>query len=79
MKSYYNSFDTKIQCEEFFTQDDSEIKDYQRLDEWLENLEPTERKAFLEQQAIDAEQERLKTSFDLNPPDEGEYYGAIAV
>lgn len=77
--TYYDSFDTKIQCEEFFTVDESEINDYQRLDEWLENLEPTEQEAFLEQQAIDAEQERLKTNFDFNPPDEGDYYGAIAV
>jgi hypothetical protein len=80
--AYYDSFDSKIQCEEIFTQDHSEIQDnqnFQGYEEYLDSLEPTEREAFLEQLAFEQEQEKLKANFNFNPPDEGEFYEGIAI
>jgi hypothetical protein len=80
--TYYDSFDCKINCEEVFTTDFSnlaDVQDYQGYDEWLDGLEPTERQAILEQQAFDKEQEKLKANFNFNPPDNGEFYGGIAI
>jgi hypothetical protein len=80
--TYYDSFDCKVNCEEIFMIDELEIneaQDYQGYDEWLDSLEPTEREAFLEQQAFEQEQEKLKANFNFNPPDSGECYEGIAV
>ena len=57
--TYYDSFDCKINCEEFWA----------GYEEWSEE----------DQQAWEAEQERLKSSGNYSPVDEGETYEGIAI
>lgn len=80
--TYYDSFNSKIQCEEFYTVNESELldaPDYLGYEEYLDSLEPTEREAFLEQKAFDEEQEKLKANFNFNPPDEDDSYEGVAI
>jgi hypothetical protein len=91
MSEYYNPFDLSIQCEELMEVSPEEQEEVFALiaqenearlgfSHWLDDLEPTERAAYLDQAAFEqTEASRKDWLRGYSPNQEGNCYGAIAV
>ncbi len=89
--TYYDSFDLKINCEEFISitpEEEAEVltliaqeqEAQQGFQQWLDALEPTERAAYLEQQSFERKEAQRKDWFNgYSNKDDGAFYGSIAV
>lgn len=89
--TFYDAFDCKANCEEFIEVTPEEQEEVFRLiaeeneaklgfSHWLDSLEPTERAAYLEQQAFEQkEASRKDYSRGYSNKDEGAFYGGIAI
>ena len=89
--TYYDAFDCKINCEELIDVTPEEQEEIFALiaqenearlgfSHWLESLEPSERAAYVEQQAFEQQEANRKDWLGgYSNKDTGTFYGSIAV